>query len=199
MASKRLQLLQTFRCSQILYLNTGHRVIVKRGERLCVLPAEITGVSGIRHTQCGLCLFCAMFSDKVYQKIRLCERALEFTTRHVTFHEFFILFAVLCAIVQFQGGCMKKPFFAEETLIRKTGLMRLHMIVHRVLVFLSNIAMRTHIESICVFCVDVGHASDVGGGADGFNFFGGVRGLKVFTEDSADGYYTYAVHWPRFL
>ena len=66
---------------------------------------------------------------------------------------------------------MKKSFFAEETFIRKTGLMRLHMIVHRVLVFLSNIAMRTHIESIRVFCVDIGHASDNGGGTDGFNFF----------------------------
>ena len=93
---------------------------------------------------------------------------------------------------------MKKSFFAEETFIRKTGLMRLHMIVHRVLVFLSNIAMRTHIESIRVFCVDIGHASDSGGGTDGFNFFGGGD-LKVFTKDTPDGYYTYVVHWPRFL
>ena len=29
-------------------------------------------------------------------------------------------------------------------------------------------------------------------------FFGGGD-LKVLTKDTPDGYYTYVVHWPRFL
>ncbi len=77
--------------------------------------------------------------------------------------------------------------------------MRLHMIVHRVLVFLRNVTVRTHIESIRVFCVDIGHYSDSVLGAGGFNFFVKSAGLKVFAEDSSDGHYTYTIHRPRFL
>ena len=65
---------------------------------------------------------------------------------------------------------MKKSLLTECALIRKTCLVRLQMIVHRVLVFLSNIAVRTYVESIRVFCVDIRHGSDSGGGPHGFNF-----------------------------
>jgi hypothetical protein len=66
---------------------------------------------------------------------------------------------------------MKKPFFTETTLIRKTSFVRLHMIVHRVLVLLRNVTVRTHVESIRVFCVDISHTSDMVRADHVFNFF----------------------------
>ena len=52
--------------------------------------------------------------------------------------------------------------------------MRLLMIVHCVLIFLGNVAVRTYIEPTCVFCVDIGHISDTVTGSGGFKFFARV-------------------------
>ena len=74
-------------------------MIMIRSQRLRILPANLTNVPCVTDIQCSLCLLCAVLPDKVYEKIRLRECSLEFTTRHVTIHEFFVLFTVLCALV----------------------------------------------------------------------------------------------------
>jgi len=70
-----------------------------RSQRLRILTTHFTHMSRLTNLECGLCLLCAVLPDKVYQKIRLRECSLEVTTRHVTIHEFFVLFTVLCALV----------------------------------------------------------------------------------------------------
>ena len=74
-------------------------MIVICGQGLCVLLANFACVSCVTDVQSGLCFFCAVLPDKVYEKIRLRQCALEITTRYVTFHEFFVLAAVLCALM----------------------------------------------------------------------------------------------------
>ena len=68
-------------------------------QRLRILTTQFTHVSSLTNIECGLCLLCAMAPDKVYEKIRLRERTLEFTTRHVALHEPFGFLAVLCTLV----------------------------------------------------------------------------------------------------
>jgi len=74
-------------------------MIVICGQGFCVLLADFARVSRVTDIQCGLRLFCTVLPDKVYQKIRLRQCALEIATWHITFHEFFVLAAVLCAIM----------------------------------------------------------------------------------------------------
>ena len=74
-------------------------MIVIRGQGLCVLLANLTNVSRVTDIQRSLCFFCAVLPNEVYEKIRLRQRALEIATRYVTFHEFFVLFTMLCAFV----------------------------------------------------------------------------------------------------
>jgi hypothetical protein len=70
-----------------------------RSQRLRILTTHFTHMSRLTNLECGLCLLRAVLPDKVYQKIRLRERPLEFTTRHVALHESFGFLAVLCALV----------------------------------------------------------------------------------------------------
>ena len=74
-------------------------MIVIRGQGLCVLLANLTNVSRFTDIQRSLRFFCAVLPDKVYEKIRLRQCALKITCWHITFHEFFILLTMLCALV----------------------------------------------------------------------------------------------------
>jgi hypothetical protein len=74
-------------------------MIMIRSQRLRILTTQFTHMSSFTNIECSLYLLCTVFSDKMYEKIRLRECSLEFTTRHVTIHEFFVLFTVLCALV----------------------------------------------------------------------------------------------------
>jgi len=143
------------------------------GQGFCVLIANLTHVSRLTNLECGLRLFCTVLPDKVYEKIRLRQCALEIATWHITFHEFFVLAAVLCAIMQVQGGCVQKSLLTELAFIRKTSLVCLQMIVHRILILLGTVTVRTHVETLCIFRVRIGHSSHVRGAAGWFNIFCG--------------------------
>jgi hypothetical protein len=70
---------------------------------------------------------------------------------------------------------MQKSLFTEGALVRKTGLMRLQMVMHGALILLNNVTVRANIVSVRILYVSVGHGSDTTTGADGFNFSGRVQ------------------------
>jgi hypothetical protein len=72
---------------------------MKRGQRLCILPAQLAHVSSIRYVQRSLCLFCTMLSDIMYEQVCLCQCSLKLTVRNITSHEFLGFFTVLRALV----------------------------------------------------------------------------------------------------
>ena len=70
--------------------------------------------------------------------------------------------------------------------MRKTGLVRLQMIVHGALILLNNVTVRANIVSVRILRIGIGHRSESAGAAGGFNFFGaGGHGSKtVRTRES---------------
>ena len=74
---------------------------------------------------------------------------------------------------------MQKSLFTEGTLMRKTSLVRLQMIVHSALVLLNNVTVRANIVSVRILCIGIRHGSESAVAAGGFNFFwaGGGNGM----------------------
>ena len=66
---------------------------------------------------------------------------------------------------------MQKSLLTEVTFIRKTSLVCLQMIVHRILLLLRNVTVRTHVEALRIFRVRIGHSSRMAGGPGRFNFY----------------------------
>jgi len=68
---------------------------------------------------------------------------------------------------------VQKSLLTELAFIRKTSLVCLQMIVHRILILLGTVTVRTHVETLCIFRVRIGHSSHIVGAAGVFNFFCG--------------------------
>ena len=98
-----------------------------------------------------------MLPDEMYQKIRFRECPLKGTPMNATLHEFLGLLAMLCPFMEVQRRGVKKSLLTEITLEREPSLMRLQMVVHRVLLLLRHVTVRTLVEAGRIFGIRVGH------------------------------------------
>ena len=98
-----------------------------------------------------------MLPDEMYEKIRLRECPLKGAAMNATLHEFLGLLAMLRPFMEVQRRGMEKSLLTEITLEREPSLVRLQMVVHRVLLLLRHVAVRTHIEAGSIFGIGVGH------------------------------------------
>ena len=130
---------------------------MKRRQGFHALTAYLAVVGIFRcHKRC-LDFGCAVLPDEMYQKIRLRECTLKGTSMNATLHEFLGLFAMLCPFMEVQRRGVEKPLLTEITLEREASLVRLQMVVHRVLLLLRHVAVRTQIEAGSIFGVRISH------------------------------------------